>query len=53
MMKKRLMLPLIACLLLLAASLTACGGGYTFPPYSYTNKAPIPADIHDLRRSTA
>lgn len=48
MMKKRLMLPLIACLLLLAASLTACSGGYTFAPYSYTNKAPIPADIHDF-----
>ncbi len=47
MMKKRIFLPLVACLLLLAASLTACGG-YTFAPYSYTNKAPISSDIHDF-----
>lgn len=47
MMKKRILFPLVACLLFLAASLTACGG-YTFAPYSYTNGVPISGDIHDF-----
>ena len=47
MMKKRILFPLVACLLFLAASLTACGG-YTFAPYSYTNSVPISGDIHDF-----
>lgn len=47
MMKKRILFPLVACLLLVAASLTSCGS-YVFAPYSYTNQDPISADIKDF-----
>ena len=46
-MKKRILLPLIACLLLAAMCFTSCSHS-TFEPYSYTNKEPIPDDIHDF-----